>query len=55
MYDHLKEKALDFAKELNITDFKVSERWLDLWKNRHNVVFRTVSGKKRLKGGAPKK
>ena len=25
-------------------DFKASEGWLDRWKNRHNVVFRTVSG-----------
>ena len=51
----IKEKALDFAKELNITDFKASEKWLDWWKNRHNVVFRTVSGEERSKGRAPKK
>ena len=24
-----REKVLDFAKELNITDFKASKRWLD--------------------------
>ena len=40
----IREKALDFAKELNIT---ASEGWLDRWKNRHNVVFRTVSGEER--------
>ena len=40
----IREKALDLAKELNIMDFKASEGWLDRWKNRHNVVFRTVSG-----------
>ena len=33
----IREKALDFAKELNITDFQSSEGWLDRWKNRHNV------------------
>ena len=43
----IRKKALDFAKELNITDFKASEGWLDWWKNRHNVVFRKVSGKER--------
>ena len=43
----IRDKALDFAKELNITDFKASEGWLDWWKNRHNVVFRTVSGEER--------
>ena len=32
-------KFLDFAKELNITDFKVSRGWLHRWKNRHNAVF----------------
>ena len=35
----IREKAFNFAKELNITDFKASEEWLDRWKNRHNVVF----------------
>ena len=35
----IREKALDFAKELNIMDFKDSERWLDWWKNRRNAVF----------------
>ena len=43
----IREKALNFAKELSITDFKASEEWLDRWKNRHNVVFRTVSGEER--------
>ena len=28
-------------------DFKASERWLDLWINRHNVVLRTVPGEER--------
>ena len=39
---------MDFAKELNITDFKASYGWLDRWKNRHNVVFRAISGEERL-------
>ena len=43
----IREKALDFAKELNITDFKASEGQLDQSKNRHNVVFRTLSGEER--------
>ena len=43
----IREKALDFAKELNITDFKASDGWLDRWKNRHNVVFRAISGEER--------
>ena len=43
----IREKALDFAKELNITDFKASQGWLDRWKDRHNVVFRTVSGEEK--------
>ena len=38
---------MDFAKELNITDFKASDGWLDRWKNRHNVVFRAISGEER--------
>ena len=43
----IQEKALDFAKELDITDLKASEGGLDWWKNRHNVVFRTVSGEEK--------
>ena len=43
----IRKKALDFAKELNITDFKASGGWLDRWKNRHNVVFRAISGEER--------
>ena len=43
----IRERALDFAKELNITDFKASDGWLDRWKNRHNVVFRAISGEER--------
>ena len=43
----IREKALDFAKGLNITDFKASGGWLDRSKKRHNVVFRAISGEER--------
>ena len=43
----IREKALDFAKELNIIVSKASDGWLDWWKNRHNVVFRAISGEER--------
>ena len=33
----IREKALGFAIELSITDFKASEGSLGCWKNRHNV------------------
>lgn len=40
----LKEKAVLFAKELQIEDFKGSDGWLDRWKTRHSVTFKTVAG-----------
>ena len=40
----IREKALDFEKKFNITDFKASEGRIDQWKNIHNVAFATVSG-----------
>ena len=39
----LKEKAVHFAKELQIDDFKGSDGWFDRWKTRHSVTFKTVS------------
>ena len=30
----IREKALDFAKQFNVPDFKASEGWLDRWKTR---------------------
>ena len=43
----IREKALNFAKELNITNFKASDGWLGRWKNRYNVVFRAITGVER--------
>lgn len=40
----LKEKAVFFAKELQIENFKGSDGWLDRWKTRHSVTFKTVAG-----------
>ena len=42
----IKEKALNLAKSLELTDFRVFDGWLDKWKQRHNVTFKAVSGKK---------
>ena len=39
----LKEKAVFFAKELQIENFKGSDGWLDCWKTRHSVTFKTVA------------
>ena len=40
----LKTKALYFAKELGCNDFHASDGWLDRWKKRTNVSFKTVLG-----------
>ena len=39
-----KAKALNFAKELGCDSFQASDGWLDRWKKRHNVSFKTISG-----------
>ena len=38
-----KEKALEFAKSLEIQDFHASDGWVGRWKKRFNVSFKTVS------------
>ena len=43
----LTEKALFFARSLNIENFKASDGWLGRWKTRFNVVFRKDHGAKR--------
>ena len=40
----LKTKAKELAEKINIKGFQASDGWLDCWKNRYNVSFKTVSG-----------
>jgi predicted DNA-binding protein YlxM (UPF0122 family) len=42
----LKEKALKFAKDLNVDSFKASNGWLDSFTKRNNIVFSTMSGER---------
>lgn len=42
----IKEKALRFAKDLNKTEFKASNGWLESFKERHNIAFGTMSGER---------
>jgi len=37
-------KAEEFGKSLGEHNFKASNGWLDKWKNRHDIIFRVVSG-----------
>ena len=39
-----KTKAIEFAQKMNVENFKASDGWLDRWKERFNVSFKTVSG-----------
>ena len=39
-----KTKAIEFAEKMNVENFKASDGWLDRWKKRSNVSFKTVSG-----------
>ena len=40
----IREKALEFAKELNLEKFQASDGWLHSWKARYNISFKEVSG-----------
>ena len=40
----LKTKALYFAKEFGFDSFQASNGWIDRWKQRFNVSFKTISG-----------
>ena len=39
----LKLKGLEFAKKLDLGNFHASDGWMDRWKKRFNVSFKTVS------------
>ena len=40
----LKLKALKFAKKIDLGNFHASDGWMDRWKKRFNVSFKTISG-----------
>lgn len=42
----LREKAAQLAKLLNVNDFKISDGWLEGFKKRHGIVFRSIAGEK---------
>ena len=40
----LQEKALQFSKELELTDFRASNGWLDSWKHKFSIAHFKVCG-----------
>ncbi|XP_037508969.1 tigger transposable element-derived protein 6 [Rhipicephalus sanguineus] len=40
----LHEKAMEIANRLGITDFTVSNGWIDHFRKRHGIAYKTVSG-----------
>ena len=42
----LQEKALQFAKDLDNTEFRGSNGWLKSFRTRNNIAFYTKSGDK---------
>ena len=40
----IQEEAVIYAKELNTENFQASDGWLQRWKERKNISFKTVSG-----------
>ena len=42
----IKEKAMEFAKSLDIECFKASNGWLESFKKRHNLAFTKMSGER---------
>uniref|UniRef100_A0A1E1X318 Putative tigger transposable element n=1 Tax=Amblyomma aureolatum TaxID=187763 RepID=A0A1E1X318_9ACAR len=40
----LREKAVDIADRLGITDFAASNGWIDRFRKRHGIAYKTVSG-----------
>ena len=43
----VKEKAVGFAKELQIEGFKASNGWFERWKTRFNVSFKAIVGEEK--------
>ena len=39
-----KTKTTEFAEKMNVENFKASAGWLDRWRKRFTVSFKTVSG-----------
>ena len=37
-------EAVIFVKELNTENFQVSDGWLQRWKERNNISFKTIFG-----------
>ncbi|KAG8236685.1 hypothetical protein J437_LFUL016722 [Ladona fulva] len=42
--DLIKEKAMKLAELMDIPDFMASDGWLDHFKKRHGITFKTVQG-----------
>jgi len=40
----LKTKTEKFARQLHITNFKASEKWLGKFKQMHNITYGQISG-----------
>lgn len=40
----IRSKAMDIAQQLEYKHFSASSGWLERFKNRHNITFRTISG-----------
>ena len=43
----LKEKAITYAKDLEIEGFNASNGWFERWKSRFNVSFKAISGEEK--------
>ena len=44
----LQENVNGLVKKLDIANFKALNGWVDRWKTRNNVKFKTVSGEKKI-------
>ena len=43
----LQEKASDYAKQINVSDFNASNGWLRRFKTRENIAFKKLQGEKK--------